>query len=169
MAREVMMSPATIAASVTSRAVGFFLLWIVLSDGVDPLPGIAAALVAAAVSLRLLPPTGSRIRALPLIELTLRFLGKSVVAGVDVARYALDPRLPINLGLQRYPVRLPRGAARNTFTMQSSLLPGTLPIGPDEDDRLVVHCLDVGQPIAEQFAAEESSLLRVVGRTFGNG
>jgi multicomponent Na+:H+ antiporter subunit E len=171
MINDATMSPAAMARSATSRAVGFFVLWIVLSDGApgDFMPGIAAALVAAAISLRLLPPTGFRMRVLPLAELGVRFLGQSVTAGVDVARCALDPRLPINPGLLRYPVGLPRSAARNTFTMLASLLPGTVPIGPDERDQLLIHCLDLRQPVAKQFAAEEALLLRVIGRTPGNG
>jgi multicomponent Na+:H+ antiporter subunit E len=171
MTREATMSPATVSRCVTSRAAGFFVLWIVLSDGApgDFLPGVAAVLVAAAVSLRLLPPSGVRVRVLPLAELAVRFLGQSVIAGVDVARCALDPRLQINPGLLRYPVGLPRGAARNTFTTLASLLPGTVPIGPDERDQLLIHCLDLRQPVAKQFAGEEALLLRVVGRTPGNG
>jgi multicomponent Na+:H+ antiporter subunit E len=159
------------AKSGTIRAVGFFILWIALSNGVlaDILPGVVAALAAAAVSLPLVPPTGSRIRALPLAELVVRFLGASVIAGADVARRALDPRLPIDPGLLRYQVGLPRGALRNAFTTLASLLPGTVPIGSDECDQLVVHCLDRRQPIAEQLAAEEAQLLRVVGRASDNG
>lgn len=159
------------ARSATSRAVGFFILWAILSDGVlaDVLPGIVAALVAAAVSLHLLPPAASRIRALPLAALIMRFLGNSLIAGTDVARWALDPRLPLNAGLLDYRVSLPRGAARNTFTTLASLLPGTVPIGSDEHDELLVHCLDIRQPIGEQFAAEEALLLRVMGRTTDSG
>ena len=171
MTPKAMMPAATLARSATSRAVGFFGLWFVLSDGVpaDFWPGIVAALVAAAVSLRLLPPSGCQIRALPLAALAVRFLGNSVIAGIDVARRALDPRLPLNTGLVHYPVGLPRGAARNTFMMLASLLPGSVPIGPDERDQLLIHCLDLRQPVAEQFAAEEALLLRVMGRAPGSG
>jgi multicomponent Na+:H+ antiporter subunit E len=171
MTGEAMPLRATFARSATIRATGFFIFWIALSDGVlaDILPGVAAALAAAAVSLRLVPPTGNRIRPLALAELAVRFLGSSVIAGADVARRALDPRLPIDPGFLRYPVGLPRGALRNRFTTLASLLPGTVPIGPDEHDQLVVHCLDRRQPIAEQLAAEEAQLLRVVGRASDNG
>jgi multicomponent Na+:H+ antiporter subunit E len=166
-----MISPAVMARSALRRTLGFLLLWIILADARPSalLPGIAAALIAATVSLRLLAPSPTRIHAVPLVGLAARFLIKSVIAGVDVARRALDPRLPINPGLLRYPVRLPPGAARNVFAMLASLSPGTVPIGPDDDDHLVVHCLDLHQPVADQLAREEDDLLRVVGRSAVHG
>jgi len=71
--------------------------------------------------------------------------------------------------LVRYPVGLPRGAARNTLMMLASLLPGSVPIGPDQRDQLLIHCLDLRQPVAEQLAAEETRLLRVIGQAPGSG
>ena len=97
------------------------------------------------------------------------FLAQSVTAGIDVARRALDPRLPVNPGYVHHPLLLPRGPARNTFTTLTSLLPGTVPIGPDTQDRLVVHCLDVAQPVAAQLAAEEALLMRIIDENTGNG
>jgi multicomponent Na+:H+ antiporter subunit E len=91
----------------------------------------------------------------------LRFLCQSVVAGVDVARRALDPRLPLNPGFVLYAVRLPPGPRRNTFTALMSLLPGTVPTGSAEGG-LLIHCLDVGQPVAAQLAEEEALFARVV-------
>ena len=61
--------------------------------------------------------------------IAVRFLGQSVVAGVDVARRALDPRLPLPPGLCDLSVGLPPGPARNMFTTLMSLLPGTVPTG----------------------------------------
>jgi multicomponent Na+:H+ antiporter subunit E len=45
----------------------------------------------------------------------------------------------------------------------TSLLPGTLPCGPDEEGSLAVHCLDVSQPVVEQLAVEETAFSRAVG------
>jgi multicomponent Na+:H+ antiporter subunit E len=95
--------------------------------------------------------------------LVLRFLRQSIVAGTDVARRALDPRLPLRLGVVAYPVQLAPGATRNTFCTLSSLLPGTLPAGSDERGALLVHCLDIGEPIVAQLTEEESLLVRAVG------
>jgi multicomponent Na+:H+ antiporter subunit E len=98
-----------------------------------------------------------------------RLLRQSVVAGADVARRALDPKLPLRPGFVIYPVQLAPGAARNTFCTLSSLLPGTLPSGSDERDALLIHCLDTGEPIAAQLRDEEALLVRAVGGARDHG
>ena len=98
--------------------------------------------------------------------LVLRFLRQSIVAGADVARRALDPRLPLRPGVIAYPVQLEPGATRNTFCTLSSLLPGTLPAG---SDALLVHCLDIGEPIVAQLTEEERLLVRAVRDGRDNG
>jgi multicomponent Na+:H+ antiporter subunit E len=98
-----------------------------------------------------------------LLLLIPRFLWKSVVAGWDVARRALDPRLPLRTGFVSYPARF-RGPARNAFASYSSLLPGTLPV-EDDGETLIYHCLDIGQPVAAELAVEETALARVFGRS----
>jgi multicomponent Na+:H+ antiporter subunit E len=158
-----------LSRSVAARALGFFVVWVILSRSGDLFPGVVAVLAATGVSLWLLPAGGGRARPLALAEFAVRFLRQSMIAGTDVARRALDPRLPINPGFVRYRVRLPRGPARNIFTTLMSLLPGTVPIGPDESDALIIHCLDVGQPVAAQLAAEEELVSRAVGWTLANG
>jgi multicomponent Na+:H+ antiporter subunit E len=162
---------AAVARSVAVRAVGFYLLWSVLWAGgpVDLGPAIMAALAAAGVSIALVPARNSRVRASALAELVFRLPRQSVIAGADAARRALDPGLPLNPGFVRYRPRLPRGPARNTFTTLMSVLPGTVPIGVDDNNALVIHCLDVGQPVAAQLAAEEVLLARVIGRALGDG
>jgi multicomponent Na+:H+ antiporter subunit E len=134
-----------------------------------PAPGIVAALAATWISLRLLPPGPIRLQPRAVAEYALRFLFRSVLAGADVARRALDPRLPLRPGFVRYRVGLPVGARRNTFTTLTSLLPGTIPLGADEGGALVIHCLDTGQPIAAQLAAEEAMLVRVIGAASRDG
>src|SRR5262249_15381411 len=146
---------------VVSRATWFLGFWLVLT-GADPADLSAGALAVAAAtwaSLLLLPPGGSGHAPPAMARLGLRFLYQSVVAGVDVARRALDPRLPLRPGFVAYPVRFPPGTARNAFTTLTSLLPGTVPIG-EESGQLVYHCLDVDQPVVSQLAAEEVALSR---------
>ena len=41
-------------------------------------------------------------------------------------------------------------------------MPGTLPVGMDEDS-LLIHGLDVAQPIAQDLAHEEALFMRVLG------
>ncbi len=154
----------TLSPPAVVRAVGFFVLWMMLTGGnpADLVAGGVSALAATWASLRLLPPSTSRVRPAALARLALRFLRQSVVAGVDVARRALDPRLPLTPGFIVYPVGLPSGPARNMFTTLMSLLPGTVPTGSDEKGGLLIHCLDVEQPVTAQLAAEEAMFARVV-------
>jgi multicomponent Na+:H+ antiporter subunit E len=163
-------SVSALARSAAGRALGFFIVWVILSgDGsVDMAPGIVAVLGATAVSLWALPPVKGNVQPLAMAEFGLRFLGQSVLAGADVARRALDPRLPVNPGFVRYATGFPPGPARNLFTTLTSLLPGTVPVGADESGALVIHCLDIGQPVTTQLAAEEALLVRVIGRTHGD-
>jgi multicomponent Na+:H+ antiporter subunit E len=93
----------------------------------------------------------------------LHFLRQSVVAGADVAWRALDPQLPLRPGFVLYPVALSPGPERNMFTTLMSLLPGTVPTGSDEKGGLLIHCLDVEQPVVAQLAVEEALFVRAVG------
>jgi len=146
-----------------TRGTGYLVLWVVLI-GVDPVDVAVGVLVAAAAtwtSLRLLPPGTHALRLAGLPAYAVRFAWQSVVAGWDVAHRALDPQMPLQTGFVRYPVRYPRGPARNAYATVSSLLPGTVPV---EDDAagLNYHCLDVGQPVADQLAAEEQAFSGVL-------
>jgi multicomponent Na+:H+ antiporter subunit E len=146
-----------------ARGAGFFGLWVVLIglDPVDLAVGVAAAAAATWTSVRLLPPGSHRVRLAALPRLGLRFLWQSVIAGIDVARRAFDPRLPLRTGYVVYPVRFPRGPARNTFASVTSLLPGTVP-ADDNDEGLLYHCLDIGQPVLEQLATEEREVAKAL-------
>ena len=155
----------------TVRALLFFALWLVIDQSAKPanlLFGIAAAAGATWASLWLLPPDTGRVRLLTLLRLLPRFLWQSLRAGVDVARRAFSPNLPLNTGFVDYPTALPRGSARNAFELISSLLPGSVPTGETEAV-IEYHCLDVGQPVVEQLAVEERAHAPalVVGRRHG--
>jgi multicomponent Na+:H+ antiporter subunit E len=153
------------------RGTGFIVLWIMFSGGdpADLVAGAMAAVAATWASLYLVPPGMSRVRPAALARLALRFLRQSVVAGVDVARRALDPRLPLNPGFVVYSAGLPPGPARNMFTTLMSLLPGTVPTGSDEKRGLLIHCLDVEQPVVAQLTAEEAVFSRVTGEARSGG
>jgi multicomponent Na+:H+ antiporter subunit E len=151
--------------SLLARAAGFLGFWLILSDFsiVEFLVGAFAALLAAAASVRLLPPERWRFRPVVLTGLAARFLWQSIWSGIDVAWRALDPRLPLRPGFVRYRPQLPAGPARNAFLTVTSLLPGTLPCGPDEEGGVAVHCLDVSQPVVDQLSVEEVAFSRAVG------
>lgn len=145
------------------RGAAYFGLWVVLI-GVDPLDlavGLGVAAAATWTSLRLLPPGAHRLRLAALPRLALHFVWQSVVAGIDVARRAFDPRLPLKPGFIVYPTQYPRGPTRTAFASLTSLLPGTVPCRDDELG-LLYHCLDVDQPVTEQLAAEEQAVSRAM-------
>ena len=129
--------------------------------------GVVAAGGATWVSLRLLPPARQRVRLGVLALLLPRFLWQSLLAGWDVARRAFDPRLPLRPGFVAFRSAHAPGHLRNTFAAISSLMPGTLPCGEDGDE-IIFHCLDIGQPILKQLAAEEKVLTCVLDEAPGD-
>jgi len=146
------------------RFVIFLLLWCVL-DGVKP-AGLAVGVVAAALatwtSLRLWPRSPLRVRFFPLLSLGRHFIWSSVVAGVEVARCAFRPRLGLRPGLVTCDCGIAPGPTRNLFLSMVSLMPGSVPVA-DVDGRIVMHCLDVDQPVAAQMADNEARLVRALG------
>ncbi|MCI0598836.1 MAG: Na+/H+ antiporter subunit E [Beijerinckiaceae bacterium] len=148
-----------------ARVAGFFGFWLILSCySPSDLPvGVPAAAAATWVSLRLFPPGQWTLRPASLAGLVLRFLRQSIVAGIDVAWRALDPRLPLRPGFIVYPTNLPPGEMRNVFCTMTSLLPGTLPSGPDSSLGIAIHCLDIEQEVNAQLAVEEALFVQAFG------
>jgi multicomponent Na+:H+ antiporter subunit E len=142
--------------SALMRVACCFAFWIVVAGigFVDLIVGALAAIVATWVSLRLLPPASRRVSLAAMCSFVPRFLYQSIVAGVDVALRALNPRLPLRPGFVIYPMHLPP---------ITGLLPGTLPSGNDGKGNLIVHCLDETQPVVEQLRNEETSLMKIMG------
>lgn len=147
------------------RALGFVAFWLILSGfSLGDLPaGILAAGCASWASLRFLPPGQYKRHPLRIAQLMLRFLQQSVVAGFDVAWRALDPRLPLAPGVAICRCASPTGPLRSGFCTMASLQPGLLPAGFDASGNLVVHCLDVGQPVVRLLADEEQRFLHALG------
>jgi multicomponent Na+:H+ antiporter subunit E len=157
------------ARAILVRGAAFLALWVVLAGAApaDVAFGVLASLAAAWTSVRLLPPSGGRIRAAAAAAYAGRFLWQSIRGSWDVARRAVDPRLPLAPGFVEVRPRLVPGPARELFASLSSLLPGTVPVA-DDGERLRYHCLDTGQPVAADLADEEAALARALpgrGRT----
>jgi multicomponent Na+:H+ antiporter subunit E len=153
------------AKSILLRALGLLAFWLVLSGlrPLDVMVGVFTAAGAAWISVRLLPPGELTPRPVGLFLYAIRLLRQSVTAGVDVAWRALDPRLPLRPGFVRYRPGLAKGTAQSAFCTMTSLLPGTLPCGTDASGTVVIHCLDVTQPVVAQLAAEETSFVHALG------
>jgi len=149
------------------RFLSYLAIWLVMvGTGLgDVVAGIAAAGLATWCSLALMPPLRGPggVRPVLLARLFLWFVWGSVLAGLDIARRVFSPALPLAPGWLVYSSRLPRDVPRNLFTSISSLMPGSLCTGTDDSGALIVHCLDVGQPVARQLADQEAQLAAALG------
>ena len=147
------------------RFFAFLILWLVF-DGPKAaglLLGLPSAALATWISIQLLPPSRRRRRLMALLSLGWHFLWSSVVAGVDVAVRAFHPRLPLRTGFVSCHCAIAAGSRRDLFLGMASLMPGSLPVGEEEDGRIVLHCLDTDQPLARQMADHETRLVRALG------
>lgn len=144
------------------RFVLFVLMWWVLTDGaMDSWQiGLPVVLIATLVSVMLMPPLSWSLRGMFLF--IPYFLWHSLRGGVDVARRALHPQLPISPGLFDYRFRLPPGMPRVFMANTVSLLPGTLSVELDEDI-LRVHVLDETGAINEELNMLENRLADIFG------
>jgi multicomponent Na+:H+ antiporter subunit E len=161
--------PSTLAPTL-GRVALFAVLWLVLTEG-DPrgLPlAVLAVLVAAAVSLRLLPVGTVRWRRTGVWGMIVFFVRESIHGGIDVARRALDPRLPIDPGFVDHRIRLPQGASRVLFVCSVSLLPGTLSTRLS-DDTLRIHVLHRALRAERTIRGLEEHIGEALGTPLGGG
>lgn len=135
-------------------------LWAGLVGGDSEGLALGLAVVPAAVwlSLRLMPPSRG-LRPWRVLGLLPGFYGRSIVGGLDVARRAVDPRLPLAPGWLVQRVDLAPGG-RVGLGAAVSLMPGTLAAGCD-GDRLLVHVLDRDADPAAALEGEVARLARL--------
>jgi len=140
----------------------FSLMWWILADGaMDSWPvGLPVVLITTLVSVMMMPPLSWSLRGMFLF--IPYFLWHSLRGGVDVAKRALHPQLPISPGLFDYRFRLPPGMPRVFMANAVSLLPGTLSVELDEDI-LRVHVLDETSAINEELNMLENHLADIFG------
>lgn len=122
-------------------------LWLALTGGTGLLFGAVAVGLAVLASTWLAPMQFTRFSLPGLARFAVYFLGRSVAGGIDVARRALAPGMPLHVVDRGYALSLPPGQARTVFAVVVSLLPGTLArdlIG----DTLWVHSI-AGDPDAD--------------------
>jgi multicomponent Na+:H+ antiporter subunit E len=160
-----------LGAAVLSRAAGFALLWLLLMPSAKPgdlVIGLCTTVAATLVSIRHFAPTTGHLHFGQLLLLLPHFVWQSVLAGIDVARRAFDPRLPLQPGFVACPLGFPEGMARNVFATIVSLMPGTVPCD-EVYGTLIFHCLDTSQPVVESLWAEEKLFARAItaGRRHG--
>lgn len=90
-----------------------------------------------------------------------RFVAGSVAGGVDVARRAFSPAMPLDPDWLRVPVNLSDGA-RTALGAEISLMPGTLAAGSDESE-LLIHVLARQGDTQAEIAALEAEIAAMVG------
>lgn len=120
----------------------FAAVWWVLTEG-EPAwgVGVPVVLIASVAAWGLRFPGRVRLSLAGAFRFVPYFVWQSLRGGVDVARRALDPRLPLDPALLVYRLRLPPGPARVFLADIVSLLPGTLS-AELAGDRLRLHVLD---------------------------
>lgn len=123
------------------RALLFALIWWMLTDGAMDSWQVGAAMVlfSTLVSVLMLPPFFWSLTGI--VAFVPFFLWHSLRGGVDVAKRAFHPKLPIAPEILKYPLQLPPGLPRVFMANIVSLLPGTLSAELGENC-LHVHVLD---------------------------
>ena len=148
-------------AAFINRLLFLCAVWIILSgsDAKALVVGAFAVPAATWISLRLLPPRQHLVpwrfaRHFP------AFVGGSLLGGLDVARRALSPGMPLAPGWLEVPLRLSEGG-RVAMGAELSLMPGTLAAGVRED-RLLVHLLDTEAGFERAIPREEAAIAAMI-------
>lgn len=146
------------------RGALFALLWWALTDGRADSWGVGSVSVLAAVSLslHLLPPVRTYVSRIGLLRFLLFFFLHSLRGGVQVAGFALRPRLSLRPGLHEIVLRLPEGIGRVLLANTLSLLPGTLSVGL-QGNRLCLHVLDERMAAEAEVRRAETHVAQMLG------
>jgi multicomponent Na+:H+ antiporter subunit E len=156
--------PKTLLRRGIVRAAVLTLIWWGLTEGgaMAWIMGGPALVAATLASVALLPATTWRWRAGGAIRFLWYFVRYSIMGGLDVARRAFHPQLPLIPGFHEHTLRLLQEPARTFFVSVMNLLPGTLS-ATFHGERVTVHVLDTTQPVAEQLQALEGVIATLFG------
>jgi multicomponent Na+:H+ antiporter subunit E len=154
------------AGLVLRRLAWLALLWIILSGADLRSPALAALTVAAATfaSVHLRASRTGTVQWRHVPALLLYFFQASVLGGVDVARRAFSPAMPLDTGLVRYRSSLATEPGLVCLTWMVSLMPGTASVDLD-GHRLTVHVVDR----RSYGEADLRRLERRIAAVFGGG
>ncbi|MFU8804134.1 MAG: Na+/H+ antiporter subunit E [Bradymonadaceae bacterium] len=139
--------------------------WVVLTGGdlSSWTIGVPTVLLTTALSMSLVRPGQSRWHPGALMRFVPFFVGRTISGGVDVARRAFAPSLPIDPALLPYPLRLPPQSAATIFFVNIiSLLPGTL-CAEIKGDELLVHVVDRESLFLEHLGELEALISDLFG------
>lgn len=146
------------------HALLYAFFWWILTEG-DPgawWVGIPCIAIAVAVSARSSCKRDMRLGLLELPRFGIYFIGQSVRGGIDVARRAFLPSLPISPALIDVPIRIPPGPARLFLANVTNLLPGTMTVAV-QADRLQVHVIDSRVDLASEIGDLEERVMALYG------
>lgn len=150
-------------AAASCRATLLAVWWWALADGAPSWTfGAPVILLALVAGLVIAPARARCVSPARLLRFAPFFLRESLRGGIDVARRALHPRLPLAPALLDYRLRLPPGPARLFLVGVVSLLPGTLSADLGESD-LTVHVLDRKLPVLHLLQALERQVAALFG------
>lgn len=140
-----------------------FCWWLITEGRIDSwVVGLPAVGLAVVFSFYLQPASGYRLSLPGILAFWWYFSRQSLVAGYDVAKRIISPEMPIQPGEVSLQLHLPAGAPRWLLAMTLSLLPGTLSVRL-EGETLVLHCLDIGEPIEADVLTAERRVAAVFG------
>ncbi|CAI8798455.1 multicomponent Na+:H+ antiporter subunit E [Methylocaldum szegediense] len=152
----------TLVKSAIRRVLLLVVCWWALTEGDSSAWafGIPVILIALASSILINPSTRGRIHSLP--GFAGFFLWHSLLGGIDVARRALHPKMPLAPALIDFPLRLDDQAAITLLIYTINLLPGTIVV-EFEERRLGIHVLDRRLPVFESLRTVETRVAVLFG------
>ena len=115
-------------------------------------------IVATLGSLALQPVTGFRPWYLGAVLVF--FVRESISGGIDVARRAFAPSMPINPGFTEVELRLPAGPARVFLANLLNITPGTVSVELLPGS-LRIHMLDIDIPIEPKIREMEELMAKL--------
>lgn len=145
------------------RSVAFFVLWWVLTEGAGAAAfAVVVVPLALGASLVLARPHPRRVSLLGLLRFIRFFLWESLRGGVDVARRALHPRMPLAPEMVEYPLRARDERERVLLVTVMSLVPGTVGAALDEN-RIRLHVIDRRLPVERTIRRVEAGIAGIFG------
>jgi multicomponent Na+:H+ antiporter subunit E len=152
------------ALSVLSRGLLMVLGWWALSGGDLKSWWLSVLLIAAAIasSYVVVGPGYRRWHPLAMARFGGFFAVQSLLGGVDVARRAFDPRMPIKPGFVHHELHVPSELSEVLIADTASLLPGTVGVEL-EDGGLTLHVLDTDLPVHRTIDRLERRITDLLG------
>lgn len=162
---ETRRSSARLLPSLLIRTGVLVLTWWILSGGdrTSLMLGLPISFLASVLSVLLAPPHPTGLRLAGVLPYAGYFVFRSIAGGLDVARRALSPSMPIDPALIHYRVSLTGTAPRVVFANTVSLLPGTLSARIDGES-LQVHALDASPSIHADLRSIEVRVAALYGQ-----